>query len=163
MNEFRLWEVFIESEASQLDVLCLSVQEANFSGAGFLVLSHEVWNPVFVNELRLNGAIVLVVQSSEVESVLEHWHWRVQSSLFFKFIVSDDGITIVFELLYPTLLFQAAHAIGEGFFLSPENVMREESWVGDVNCFSKMVLLNSVSWAFNVGWKVEIVLHPSLV
>jgi len=108
-------------------------------------------------------SIVLVVDSSQKEGIFEHWHRVILSSLFFELLIGDDGLSIVFELINPRLFLEAADAITEGFLLSPQDIMRQKIWVGDIDGLSQMVLLNVVSWALDVGWQVPVVLHPSFI
>jgi hypothetical protein len=106
---------------------------------------------------------VFVVYSSEEEGVFEHRHWIIQSAFFFELLVTNNRLSIVFDLVDPGLLFKAAYSIAESFFLSPEDFVREEAWESDVNGLTEMELFDSISGALYISRKVEIVLHESFV
>ena len=140
------------------------------------------------DQLRVDTAIELIVESSQVQGILVLGHWIVESSLFLKLLVCDDRFTEIFELIDPRLFLEATDTVGEGFLLSPDDLIRKKVWVCVSDgfpdtypnllpdeiiwkkvwvCvsdgFPEMVLLYVVSWAFDVGRKIKVVLHESFI
>lgn len=106
---------------------------------------------------------MFVVYSPEEESILEHRHGVVQSAFLFEFFIANYRIGIVFYLINPRFLFEAANSVTESFLLSPENFLGEDAWECNVDSLTEMVLFDTVSGALDVGRQVEVVLHESLV
>ena len=115
------------------------------------------------DQLRVDTAIELIVESSQVQGILVLRHWIVEPSFFLKLLVSDDRFTEIFELINPRFFLEATDSVGKGFLLSPDDLIRKKVRVCVSNSFPKMILLYVVSWAFDVGRKIKVVLHESFI
>ena len=152
-----------EASLPELLLLGSGVKQATDSGAGVWVGAGPVWHPVVTDKRSRNCSVALVVEPSEIKSIFEHWHWVVELSLLLKLFVGNDAVAVVFELIDPALLLEGGDTVAEGLFLSPNYFLREKTWVSFVNGLTQMELLDPVSWAFDVGWQVEVMLHECLV
>ena len=59
-------------------------------------------------------------------------------------------MSLVLDLIDPRLLFEAADSITESFFLSPENVVWNQVWIGLSDSLPEMELFDPVPRTLNI-------------
>jgi hypothetical protein len=64
-------------------------------------------NPILGNQLRLNLAVMFVVNSPEQKSVFELWNRLIELSLHFKLLITDQGFSLILEFVNPRFFFEA--------------------------------------------------------